>query len=154
MKPTVEDWEATPEPEQANRWVQHGLHPTSSGGGDGRQSHTSVKGPSKKHHTNVAAQAIQRFEATVVALPQALAKAMNPDSPVSQRQVLSNLAKEDWLLPQQKVTLSVLFCKDTALCDQYIAWAGEQELQQMWIWSLLDSENLLMQESHIPAPSF
>src|SRR6266478_8564667 len=111
MKPTVEDWEATPEPEQANRWVQHGLHPTSTGGGDGKRSHTSVEGPSKKCCTNVAAQAIQRFEATVAALPQALAKAMNHDSPVSQRQVLSNLAKEDWLLPQKKSHCQYCFAR-------------------------------------------
>lgn len=86
---------------------------------------------------SVAAQAIQGIEATMAALPQALAKAMNPDSPISRRKVLSELAKEDWLLPEQKVALSVLFCKDTALCDQYQAWASDRNLRQIWLKTLL-----------------
>lgn len=93
--------------------------------------------PQKDRHGSVAAQAIQGIEATMAALPQALAKAMNPDSPISRRKVLSELAKEDWLLPEQKVALSVLFCKDTALCDQYQAWASDRNLRQIWLKTLL-----------------
>ena len=86
---------------------------------------------------SAAAHAIQGIEATMAALPQALAKAMNLDSPISCQKVLSDLAKEDWLLPEQKVSLSVLFCRDTALCNQYMAWASDHKLQQMWMKTLL-----------------
>ena len=101
-----------------------------------KRSHVSTEGPSRKRRS-VAAQAIQGIEATMAALPQALAKAMNPDSPISRRKVLSELAKEDWLLPEQKVALSVLFCKDTALCDQYQVWASDRNLRQIWLKTLL-----------------
>jgi hypothetical protein len=73
----------------------------------------------------------------MASLPQVLAKAMNPDSPVSRWKVLGDLVKEDWLLPEQKVALSSLFCKDPALCDQYMAWELDRNLRQMWIQKLL-----------------
>lgn len=92
------------------------------------------------------------IEATMAALPQALAKALNPDSPISRRKVLVDLLKEDWLLPRDKVALSALFCKDTALCDQYIAWESDSELRRMWIESLLDQSSMVGHP--IPAPVF
>jgi hypothetical protein len=159
----LEDWEVTPEPEQADWRHRLATQSTSRSTSNSRssssksvvgikRSHESTDKSSVKRRAGVAAQALQGIEATMAALPQALSKAMNPDSPISRCKVLGALVKEDWLLPQQKVALSVLFCKDTALCDQYIAWASDPDLRRMWMETLLDTGPAA--SAPIPPPIF